>query len=185
MNSTTQGIHMVKVQFFIDGEWRDSLSGETLDVLDPATEEKIGEVYRARRGDLELAVKAAASGFQIWRKMSPLDRSAILRKAADLLRERVNGIAPIMTLEQGKPLAEAKIEVASCADFLDWFAEEGRRTYGRMIPARSEGTYNLVMKEPVGPVAAFKPWKFKMSHAVRKLGEALSAGCSVEINPPE
>lgn len=185
MNSTMQGIQMAKVQFFINGEWRDSLSGETLDVLNPATEEKIGEVCRARREDLELAVQAAAKGFQVWRKMSPLDRSGILRRAGDLLRQRVDSIAPTMTLEQGKPLAEAKIEITACADFLDWFAEEGRRTYGRMIPARGEGVYNLVMKEPVGPVAAFTPWNFPMSQAVRKLGAALSAGCSVVIKPPE
>lgn len=176
---------MTKVQLFIDGEWRDSLSGRTIPVVNPATEEKIGEVAHAQREDLELAVSAAARGFQVWRKMSPLDRSGILRKAGDLLRQRADSIATMMTLEQGKPVAEARIEILGCADFLDWFAEEGRRTYGRMIPARSEGVYNLVMKEPVGPVAAFTPWNFPMSQAVRKLGAALSAGCSVVIKPPE
>lgn len=176
---------MTKVQLFIDGEWRDSLSGRTIPVVNPATEEKIGEVAHAQREDLELAVSAAVRGFQVWRKMSPLDRSGILRKAGDLLRQRADSIATMMTLEQGKPVAEARIEILGCADFLDWFAEEGRRTYGRMIPARSEGVYNLVMKEPVGPVAAFTPWNFPMSQAVRKLGAALSAGCSVVIKPPE
>ncbi len=176
---------MSKVQLFIDGEWCDSLSGKTIRVVNPATEEKIGEVAHAQREDLELAVNAAARGFKVWRKMSPLDRSDILRKAADLLRQRADKIATMMTLEQGKPVAEAKIEILGCADFLDWFAEEGRRTYGRMIPARGEGIYNLVMKEPVGPVAAFTPWNFPMSQAVRKLGAALSAGCSVVIKPPE
>jgi len=174
-----------KVQLFIDGEWCDSLSGKTIPVVNPATEERIGEVAHAQREDLELAVNAAARGFRVWRKMSPLDRSAILRKAADLLRQRADSIATMMTLEQGKPVAESKIEILGCADFLDWFAEEGRRTYGRMIPARGEGIYNLVMKEPVGPVAAFTPWNFPMSQAVRKLGAALSAGCSVVIKPPE
>ena len=176
---------MSKVQLFIDGEWCDSLSGKTIPVVNPATEERIGEVAHAQREDLELAVNAAARGFRVWRKMSPLDRSAILRKAADLLRQRADSIATMMTLEQGKPVAESKIEILGCADFLDWFAEEGRRTYGRMIPARGEGIYNLVMKEPVGPVAAFTPWNFPMSQAVRKLGAALSAGCSVVIKPPE
>lgn len=176
---------MSKVQLFIDGEWRDSLSGKTISVINPATEEKIGEVAHAQNEDLELAVSAAARGFQVWRKMSPLDRSGILRKAGDLLRQRAGSIATMMTLEQGKPFAEAKVEILGCADFLDWFAEEGRRTYGRMIPARGEGIYNLVMKEPVGPVAAFTPWNFPMSQAVRKLGAALSAGCSVVIKPPE
>lgn len=176
---------MSKVQLFIDGEWRDSLSGKTIPVINPSTEEKIGEVAHAQNEDLELAVSAAARGFQVWRKMSPLDRSGILRKAGDLLRQRAGSIATMMTLEQGKPFAEAKVEILGCADFLDWFAEEGRRTYGRMIPARGEGIYNLVIKEPVGPVAAFTPWNFPMSQAVRKLGAALSAGCSVVIKPPE
>ncbi len=176
---------MSKVQLFIDGDWCDSLSGKTIPVINPATEEQIGEVAHAQRKDLELAVNAAARGFQIWRKTSPLDRSGILRKAGELLRQRAGSIATMMTLEQGKPFAEAKVEILGCADFLDWFAEEGRRTYGRMIPARGEGIYNLVMKEPVGPVAAFTPWNFPMSQAVRKLGAALSAGCSVVIKPPE
>lgn len=176
---------MSKVQLFIDGNWCDSLSGKTIPVINPATEEQIGEVAHAQREDLELAVNAAARGFQIWRKMSPLDRSGILRKAGDLLRQRADSIATMMTLEQGKPLAEAKVEILGCADFLDWFAEEGRRTYGRMIPSRGEGIYNLVMKEPVGPIAAFTPWNFPMSQAVRKLGAALSAGCSAVIKPPE
>lgn len=176
---------MSKVQLFIDGDWCDSLSGKTLPVINPATEEQIGEVAHAQRKDLELAVNAAERGFQIWRKTSPLDRSGILRKAGELLRQRAGSIATMMTLEQGKPFAEAKVEILGCADFLDWFAEEGRRTYGRIIPARGEGIYNLVMKEPVGPVAAFTPWNFPMSQAVRKLGAALSAGCSVVIKPPE
>lgn len=176
---------MTKVQLFIDGDWCDSLSGKTIPVINPATEEQIGEVAHAQRKDLELAVNAAARGFQIWRKTSPLDRSGILRKAGELLRQRAGSIATMMTLEQGKPFAEAKVEILGCADFLDWFAEEGRRTYGRMIPARGEGIYNLVMKEPIGPVAAFTPWNFPMSQAVRKLGAALSAGCSVVIKPPE
>ncbi|HEY0234970.1 MAG TPA: NAD-dependent succinate-semialdehyde dehydrogenase [Afipia sp.] len=175
----------MKVQLFIDGAWCDSLSGKTIPVTNPATEEKIGEIAHAQREDLELAVNAAERGFRVWRKMSPLDRSAILRKAADLLRQRVDSIATMMTLEQGKPVAESKIEILSSADFLDWFAEEGRRTYGRIIPARGEGIYNLVIKEPVGPVAAFTPWNFPVSQAVRKIGAALSAGCSIVIKPPE
>lgn len=175
----------MKVQFFIDGVWCDSLSGKTIPIVNPATEEKIGEVASAQREDLELAVNAAERGFHLWRKMSPLDRSAIIRKAADLLRQRADSIAKMMTIEQGKPVAEAKIEILSCADFFDWFAEEGRRTYGRIIPARGEGTYNLVIKEPVGPVAAFTPWNFPMSQAARKIGAALAAGCSVVIKPPE
>lgn len=176
---------MYHVQLFIDGEWRDSRSSETIAVLNPATEERVGTVAHARREDLEDAVNAAASGFKVWRKTSPLERSQIMRTAADLLRKRVDAIATVMTLEQGKPIAEAKTEINASADILDWFAEESRRTYGRMVPARGEGIYNLVIKEPVGPVAAFTPWNFPISQAVRKLGAALAAGCSVVIKPPE
>jgi succinate-semialdehyde dehydrogenase/glutarate-semialdehyde dehydrogenase len=174
-----------KVQLFIDGCWRDSVSGKTIPVLNPATEERIGEVAHAQHEDLEIAVNAAAKGFKVWRRMSPLDRSKIIRNAADLLRQRIEAIATVMTLEQGKPIAEAKVEVLASADILDWCAEESRRSYGRVIPSRGEGIYNLVLKEPVGPVAAFTPWNFPISQAARKIGAALSAGCSVVIKPPE
>ncbi|QDW40586.1 NAD-dependent succinate-semialdehyde dehydrogenase [Bradyrhizobium sp. KBS0727] len=176
---------MYKVQLFIDGCWRDSVSGKTIPVINPATEERIGEVAHAQHEDLEITVNAAAKGFKVWRRMSPLDRSKIMRNAADLLRQRIEAIATVMTLEQGKPIAEAKVEVLASADILDWCAEESRRTYGRVIPSRGEGIYNLVLKEPVGPVAAFTPWNFPISQAVRKIGAALSAGCSVVIKPPE
>jgi succinate-semialdehyde dehydrogenase/glutarate-semialdehyde dehydrogenase len=174
-----------RVQFFIDGVWRDSVSGRAIPVLDPATEEAIGEVACATAADLDLALAAAAKGFRVWRKTSPLDRSGVLREAAVLLRQRAEAIAAIMTKEQGKPIGESRIEILASADMLDWFAEESRRTYGRVIPARSEGVLNLVMKEPVGPVAAFTPWNFPVSQAARKLGAALSAGCSVVIKPAE
>jgi succinate-semialdehyde dehydrogenase/glutarate-semialdehyde dehydrogenase len=176
---------MYHVQLFIDGEWRDSRSAEIIPVLNPATEERVGTVAHARRDDLEDAVNAAARGFNVWRKTPPPERSQIMRTAADLLRKRVDAIATVMTLEQGKPLAEAKTEINASADILDWFAEECRRTYGRIVPARGEGIYNLVIKEPVGPVAAFTPWNFPISQAVRKLGAAIAAGCSVVIKPPE
>lgn len=173
------------VQLFIDGEWRDSVSGSTIPVLDPATEEEVGEVACANGSDLGFAVTAAVKGFHTWRRTSPLTRSAILREAATLLRRRAESIAAVMTKEQGKPIAEARTEILASADMLDWFAEESRRTYGRVIPARSEGVLNLVLKEPVGPVAAFTPWNFPVSQAARKLGAALSAGCSVVIKPAE
>ncbi|MBR1256334.1 NAD-dependent succinate-semialdehyde dehydrogenase [Bradyrhizobium sp. AUGA SZCCT0240] len=174
-----------KVQFFIDGVWRDSVSERTIPVLDPATEEVIGEVACASTTDLDLALTAVAKGFRTWQKTSAMDRSAVLREAASLLRQRAEAIAVIMTQEQGKPIAESKTEILASADMLDWFAEESRRTYGRVIPARSEGVLNLVLKEPVGPVAAFTPWNFPVSQAARKLGAALAAGCSVIIKPAE
>ncbi|MEA2776372.1 MAG: succinate-semialdehyde dehydrogenase / glutarate-semialdehyde dehydrogenase, partial [Acetobacteraceae bacterium] len=113
------------------------------------------------------------------------DRSKVMRKAADILRERADRVAHLLTMEQGKPLAEAKGEVLAGADVIDWFAEEARRAYGRVIPARAEGVYQLVIKEPVGPVAAFTPWNFPINQVVRKLSAALAAGCSIIVKAPE
>ncbi|HEX5932840.1 MAG TPA: aldehyde dehydrogenase family protein, partial [Pseudorhizobium sp.] len=124
------------VQLFIDGSWRDALAGETLPVYDPATEEVIGKIAHARKADLDLALEAADKGFKVWRETSPLERSKIMRKAADLLRQRADTIAYMMTREQGKPLAQSKMEILGAADTIDWFAEEGRRTYGQIIPSR-------------------------------------------------
>ncbi|MGV6872942.1 NAD-dependent succinate-semialdehyde dehydrogenase [Pseudochelatococcus sp. B33] len=173
------------VQLFIDGEWRDSLSGKLIPVVNPATEEVIGHVAHAEKADLDLALAAAAKGFETWRRTSAFARSKIMRKAADLLRERAEAIALKLTLEQGKPLAEARTEVLAGADTIDWFAEEARRAYGRVVPARAEGVYQLVIKEPVGPVAAFTPWNFPINQVVRKLSAALAAGCSIIVKAPE
>jgi succinate-semialdehyde dehydrogenase/glutarate-semialdehyde dehydrogenase len=173
------------VKLFIDGKWRDGAGERTIHVKNPATEAIIGNVARAGRKDLDLALEAAAKGFEVWRKVAPLDRSKIMRTAADLLRSRIETIAALMTAEQGKPVAESRTEILASADILDWFAEEARRTYGRIIPGRGEGIYNLVIKEPVGPVAAFTPGNFPISQAIRKIGAALAAGCSVVIKPPE
>src|SRR5215468_5940029 len=148
------------VSLFIDGKWTPAAAKRALVVLNPATSEPIGKVAHADRADLDRALEAAAKGFRAWRKVSAFDRSKVMRKAADLLRERADRIAPLLTLEQGKPLAEARGEVLAGADVIDWFAKEARRTYGRVIPARAEGVYQLVIKEPVGTVAAFTPWNF-------------------------
>ncbi|MEO8836024.1 MAG: NAD-dependent succinate-semialdehyde dehydrogenase, partial [Caldimonas sp.] len=120
-----------------------------------------------------------------WKRVSAYERSKIMRKAANLLRDRVDHVARLMTMEQGKTIAEAKAEILNGADTIDWFAEEGRRTYGRVIPARAEGIYQLVVKEPVGPVAAFTPWNFPINQIVRKLSAALAAGCSIIVKAPE
>lgn len=173
------------VQLFIDGTWRDSLSGKTLPVINPATEEEIGTVSHADIEDLDLALAAVEKGFETWRKISAYERSKIMRKAADLLRERADKVALKLTLEQGKPLAEARGETLGAADTIDWFAEEARRAYGRVVPARAEGVYQLVIKEPVGPVAAFTPWNFPLNQVVRKLSAALAAGCSIIVKAPE
>ena len=170
---------------FIDGAWTPSASRKTIPVLNPATGDPVGEVAHADREDLDRALAAAARGFETWRRMSAFERYKIMRRAADIIRSRVDEIAVIMTTEQGKPLMEAKLETALAPDLIDWFAEEGRRTYGRTIPARAEGIVQLVFKEPVGPVAAFTPWNFPINQAVRKISCALAAGCSIIIKGPE
>ena len=173
------------VQLHINGEWRAARSGQTLPVLNPATEEVIGTVAHAGRDDLDEALAAAEQGFAVWKKVSAFERSKLMRKAADLLRSRADDIARLMTLEQGKPVGEAKVETLAGADIIDWFAEEARRAYGRVIPARAEGIYQLVMKEPVGPVAAFTPWNFPINQVVRKLSAAVATGCSIIVKAPE
>ena len=170
---------------FIDGKWCAAASGRTRPVVNPATGKQIGTLAHAERADLDRALEAADRGFAIWRKVSAFERYKIMRKAAALLRERAADIAPLLTMEQGKTLAEAKAEANAGADVIDWFAEEARRTYGRVIPPRSEGVYQLVIKEPVGPVAAFTPWNFPINQVVRKLSAALAAGCSIIVKAAE
>ncbi len=172
-------------QLFIDGRWRDAGDRRTLDVLDPATGEVIGTAAHATADDLDEALTAAARAFRLWRATSPLARSDIMRRAGALLRDRVDAIAHALTLEQGKPLGEAKIEILLSADVLDWSGEEARRAYGRVIPARTPGVTQMAVKEPVGPVAAFTPWNFPMSQVVRKIAPALAAGCSVIVKAAE
>jgi succinate-semialdehyde dehydrogenase/glutarate-semialdehyde dehydrogenase len=173
------------VKLFVAGTWRAAAAGGTLPVINPATQEVLGTVAHAQIADLDEALEAASKGFATLRKTSAFDRSKILRSAASLLRERVESIAPILTLEQGKPIQEARIEIRTSADILDWFAEEGRRTYGRVIPSRTPGVRQWVDKEPVGPVAAFTPWNFPIAQAARKLGASLAAGCSIILKGPE
>jgi len=173
------------VQLFIDGKWRPAASGRTIPVLNPATEENVGTVAHADKSDLDEALAAAEKGFKVWRVISPYERSKVMRKAAELIRERADMIARLMTMEQGKVLAEARIETLSAADTTEWFAEEGRRTYGRMIPARVPGVYQMAIKDPVGPVAAFTPWNFPINQVVKKMAAALAAGCSIIVKAPE
>src|SRR6185312_7534706 len=169
----------------IDSQWRPGAAGATIPVVNPATEEVVGTVAHATEGDLAEAVAAAKSGFATWRKVSPYERSKVMRQAAALMRERESAIARLMTIEQGKPLNEARMEVRSSADVIEWFAEEGRRSYGRVIPPRAESIYQLSLREPVGPVAAFTPWNFPINQVVRKLSAALAAGCSIIVKAPE
>src|SRR5258705_3771620 len=173
------------VNLFIDGTWRPALGGKTLSVLNPATGEAIGTVAHAERADIALALAAEQKGYATWRRAPANERYRLMRKAADIVRSRAGDIATLMTMEQGKPLPESKGETLAGADVIDWFAEEARRTYGRTVPARMGGVYQLEMKEPVGPVAAFTPWNFPINQAVRKVSAALAAGCSIIIKGPE
>jgi succinate-semialdehyde dehydrogenase/glutarate-semialdehyde dehydrogenase len=157
----------------------------TQPVFNPATGAVLGELPLATTADLDQALEATRRAWPVWRAMGPMPRGRILRKAAELLRERSDAIARLATLEEGKVLAEARVELAMSADIFDWYAEEGRRAYGRVLPQRTAGVRMTVVKEPVGPVAAFAPWNFPLANPARKLGSALGAGCSVILKPAE
>jgi len=173
-------------QLFIDGQWQDAADGRSLAVHNPATGAQIGRVAHAGRADLDKALAAAQKGFETWRDMLPSERSKIMRKAAGLMRERADEIARTLTQENGKPLAEAKGEAMAAADIIEWFAEEGFRVYGRIVPSRVNiAMRQMVIKDPVGPVAAFTPWNFPINQVVRKVGAALAAGCSMLVKAPE
>src|SRR4030095_3902879 len=139
----------------------------------------------ARRADRDAALAAAEKGFAVWKATSAYDRGKIMRKAADLLRERHDHVSKVMTQEQGKVYVEARAEVLTSADIIDWYAEEGRRTYGRVSPARLKGVRQIGVQEPVGIVAAFTPWNFPTLTPVRKIAGALAAGCSIIIKGSE
>jgi len=173
------------LEHYIDGNWVKASGAKTQDVINPATSKPIGELGHASKGDLDKALTAADKGSKTWRKVSAFERGKILRKAADLVRARADEIAKVLTQEQGKVFMEAKLEVQSAGDILDWYAGEGQRAYGRIIPARADGVRNMVIMEPIGPVAAFTPWNFPVTQAVRKIAAALAAGCSIIIKCPE
>jgi len=173
-------------RLFIAGEWLDAADGRTLAVLNPANGKEIGRVAHAGRADLDAALAAAQKGFETWREMAPAARSKIMRGAAGLMRARAGEIARVLTQEQGKPLAEAEGEAKAAADIIEWFAEEGFRVYGRIVPSRGNlAIRQMVLKDPVGPVAAFTPWNFPINQVVRKVGAALAAGCSMLVKAPE
>ena len=172
-------------QLLIANEWVDAASGKTIDVANPATGKTIGTVAHAGIADLDRALAAAQKGFEVWRDMSVYERAAIMRRAAGLLRERANDIGELLTQEQGKPLVEARGEAMAGADIIEWFADEGRRVYGRIVPGRNVAAQQMVLKEPLGPVAAFTPWNFPVNQIVRKIGAALATGCSFLCKAPE
>ena len=172
-------------RLLINGEWTDAKSGKTIDVINPATGKPIGKVAHAGIADLDQALASAQRGFDAWKNTSAPERANVMRKAAGLLRERADAIARLLTQEQGKPLIEARGEVMAGAEIIEWFADEGRRVYGRIVPSRNLAAQQLVLKEPVGPVAAFTPWNFPINQIVRKLGAALATGCSFLVKAPE
>ena len=174
-----------QLSLYIDGKFVQAEGRKEQEILNPATHEVLGLLPHAHAQDLDLALASAARAFELWKKTSPLDRSNILRKAAGLMRERAADIGRGITLDQGKPLAESTGEVMSCAEHAEWHAEECRRIYGRVIPSRNHAVRQTVSREPVGVVAAFSPWNFPFSQAVRKVCAALGAGCTIILKGPE
>ncbi len=173
------------LSLYIDGKFMLGEGRKEQEILNPATHEVLGHLPHAHAQDLDLALASAARAFEDWKKTSPLERSQVLRKAAALMRERAADIGRGITLDQGKPLAESTGEVMSCAEHAEWHAEECRRIYGRVIPARNSAVRQTVTREPVGVVAAFSPWNFPFSQAVRKVCAALGAGCTIILKGPE
>ncbi|HXX03680.1 MAG TPA: NAD-dependent succinate-semialdehyde dehydrogenase [Xanthobacteraceae bacterium] len=174
-----------KLELFIDGQWLngDSRAGE--EVINPATEKALGHLPHASIADLDRALEAAKKGFAAWRATSAYERAKIMRKAADLIRERHDAISKIMVQEQGKVYPEARAEVRTSADIIEWYAEEGRRAYGRVVPGAFSNIRQIVVQEPVGIVAAFTPWNFPTLTPARKIGGALAAGCSLILKASE
>jgi succinate-semialdehyde dehydrogenase / glutarate-semialdehyde dehydrogenase len=170
---------------YIDGEWLAGGGRNSEPVINPATEKPLATLTHASPADLDRALAAAEKGYRTWRGTAPFERARVMRKAADLIRERLEAIARILTMEQGKTLAEGRVEVAVSADIIEWYAEEGKRSYGRVIPGRAAGVRQMTVQEPVGPCAAFTPWNFPGVTPARKIGGALGAGCSLIIKASE
>jgi succinate-semialdehyde dehydrogenase/glutarate-semialdehyde dehydrogenase len=173
------------LELYIDGQWLngDGRAGE--DVINPATEKPLARLPHASTADLDRALDAAKKGFAVWRATSPYERAKIMRKAADLMRERHDAISKTLVQEQGKAYPEARAGVRTSADIIEWYAEEGRRAYGRIVPGPGKGLRQIVVQEPVGIVAAFTPWNFPTLTPARKIGGALAAGCSLILKASE
>lgn len=173
------------LELLIAGRWVSGGGRKTEPVLNPSTEAVLAELPHATSADIDEAIVAAAKGFQVWRHKSPHERAGILRRTAELMRERREYLANLITMELGKPIGDARLEVEQAAGMFEWNAEEGKRAYGRVIPARSDKIQQVAVKEPVGPIAAFSPWNAPTITPSRKISGALAAGCSVIIKPSE
>ena len=174
-----------QLALLIDGEWISGGGRATVPVINPATEEVLGHQPLATAADLDRALQAAQRAWPVWRTKPPGERGRILHRAAELLRERVELLAWLACIEEGKTLPEARIEAGMAAEIFTWYAEEGRRAYGRVLPQRTPGVRMTVVKEPIGPVAGFAPWNFPLGNPARKLGAALGGGCSCIVKPAE
>ncbi len=170
---------------YIDGKWNHGNGAGGEDVINPATEKPLAHLPHASIKDLDAALAAAQAGFKLWKAKSAYDRGRIIKKAADLIRDRADAIATVLTQEQGKAFVEAKGEVVTSADIVEWFAEEGRRAYGRIIPSRNPTVRQMVVTEPVGVVAAFTPWNFPTLTPARKIAASLAAGCAIILKASE
>ena len=170
---------------YVDGHFIGAKDRKCRDVINPATGKIIGQLPLATKEDLDHALEAADRAFRLWRKSSPLERSRVLRRVAELTRERCEEIARGITQDMGKPLAESRLEVMNCAEQAEWHAEECRRIYGRVIPARLPNVRQFVVREPVGVCVAFTPWNFPYNQALRKMVAAIGAGCSLILKGPE
>ena len=174
-----------KLKLLIDGKWTDSSQRDTLPVIDPATEKILSYLPIADENDLERALVSSKKGFQIWSKWTPLRRQAVMLKTVEIIRKRSDEIAKTLTMEMGKTLRESKQEINQVIETIIWCAEEGKRTYGRIIPSRDGQARQMVFKEPIGPVAAFVAWNFPGGNVIRKVASTLAAGCSIIIKPSE
>ncbi len=173
----------VQKRMYIDGKWTDADSGRTLGVINPATEEVVAEVAYGGRAETRRAIEAAGRAMPAWMKLTAWDRAKVLKKTAELMRERADAIARTLTTEQGKPLPESKAEVLHSADTFEWFAEEGKRDYGQVIPNSAPGKRHVTLKHPVGVVGAISPWNFPITLQARKIAPALAVGCTVVCKP--
>jgi succinate-semialdehyde dehydrogenase/glutarate-semialdehyde dehydrogenase len=174
-----------ELTLYIDGEWPGAAGRRTQPVVNPANEAVLGQLPHATPADLERALAAAQRAWPLWRALLPVQRAKILRRAADNLRARGEEIARLASLEMGKSIHETRIELQFSAEVFDWYADEGRRAYGRVLPQRLPGQRMTIVKEPVGPVAAFAPWNFPLGNPARKIGAALAAGCTCILKPAE
>ncbi|WP_281302176.1 MULTISPECIES: NAD-dependent succinate-semialdehyde dehydrogenase [unclassified Iodidimonas] len=180
-----QNRQLLRQQTFVNGQWMDAASGDRFDVLNPANQQVIASVPSLSADEVDLAIKGAAKAQKEWAARPAQERSAILRRWFELIHENADDLALLMTTEQGKPLAEARGEVAYAASFIEWFAEEAKRVYGRTIPQQKNDRRLLVLKQPVGVVAAITPWNFPAAMLTRKAGPALAAGCAMVAKPAE